>query len=72
MYICQLYIRQRTDNQNIQGTKKLNSPKINKLINKWATELNRNFSKQEIQKAKKIMKRCSPSRDIKESKSKPH
>jgi hypothetical protein len=28
--------------------KKLNSPKINEPIKKWATELNRTFSKQEI------------------------
>jgi hypothetical protein len=28
--------------------KKLNSPKINEQIKKWATELNRTFSKKEI------------------------
>jgi hypothetical protein len=33
--------------------KKLNSPQINELIKKWATELNRTFSKEEIQMAKK-------------------
>jgi hypothetical protein len=31
--------------------KKLNSPKINEPIKKWATEVNRTFSKEEIQTA---------------------
>jgi geranylgeranyl pyrophosphate synthase len=45
--------------------KKLNSPKINELIKKWANDLNQTFSKEEIQMAKKHMKNCSSSVAIK-------
>jgi hypothetical protein len=54
-------MRQRTDNQNIQGAQKLNSPKMNEAIKKWTNERNRTFSKEEIQMVKKHMKKCSPS-----------
>jgi hypothetical protein len=36
------------------NSRKLNSPKINDTIKKWATELSRTVSKEEIQMAKKI------------------
>jgi hypothetical protein len=46
--------------------KKLNSPQINDPTKTWATELNRTFSKEKIQVAKKQVKKCSPSLAIKE------
>jgi hypothetical protein len=46
--------------------KKLNSPKISDPMMKWANELNRAFSKEEVQTAKKHLKKCSTSLTIKE------
>jgi hypothetical protein len=39
--------------------KKTNSPKFSDPMKTWANELNRDFSKKEVQKAKKHMKKCS-------------
>jgi hypothetical protein len=47
-------------------TKIYREPKINEPIKMWATELNKTFSKEDIQMAKKYMKKCSPPLDTKE------
>jgi hypothetical protein len=65
----QIFVGYASDNGLItiiyRELKKLNSQKLNP-IKTWETEVNRNFSKEEVQMAKKHMEKCLPSLTIKE------